>query len=200
MTDSSDLWFPIGLKLEEARFFLDQLKNQSRNPKHVLFNLSAFVSSARSVTFHIQKQLTSKSLKLTNIYENTRKELLSDEFSEYFIGLRNRSLHQMYVKLAFHLVEPRKEGGKQYLVVHASKQPASLSEKHFSWLEEVLKVDLHGCSPTQAEWVLPDFPGPGKTHLIYACEEYLQCLNAFVFVLRERMDGIEAREGELYDT
>ncbi|MGA3085987.1 MAG: hypothetical protein ABSE95_14530 [Thermodesulfobacteriota bacterium] len=190
MTDSSELWFPISLKLEEAGFFLDQLKNQCRNPKHVLFNLSAFVSSARSVTCHIEKQLTSKSRKLSTIYHDTVKELLSDEFSKYFVGLRNRSLHQMYVKLAFQLVEHRKEGGKDYLVLHASKQPASPSDKHLSWLEEVLKVELHGT----AQWVLPDFPGRGKTHLIYACEEYLQRLNAFIPVLRERIDSVEQHD------
>src|SRR5208282_4110670 len=200
-TDSSELWFPIGLKLEEARFFLDQLKSQCRNPKQVLFSLSAFVSSARSVVFHIKKQLRiSKSQKLLKkIYDDTETELLSDEFSKYFIGLRDSSVHEMYVKLAFHLVEPRKEGGKEHLVLHASKPPAAPSEKHLSWLEEILKVEIHGGSFTQAQWVLPDFPGPGMTHLLYACEEYLQRLNAFVSALRESIDSIEAREGKQQD-
>lgn len=191
MTDCNELWFPITLKFEEARYFLDQLESQHRNPKYLLFYLSAFVSSARSVTFHLEKQLAGQSAEHLAAYKATVKECLSGEFSKYFVGLRNLSLHQMYVPLAFSLVEPcQDDSGKEYLILRESSQPSSPSKKHFSWLEDVLKVDPFGASLNQAQWVLPDFPEK-KVHLNFACEEYLQQLKTFVALLRKRTDALD---------
>jgi hypothetical protein len=43
-------------KLQEAEYFLEQMKNNVDNYAHFAFNLSAFVSATRSVTLVMQYQ------------------------------------------------------------------------------------------------------------------------------------------------
>ena len=50
-------WFAINLKLDESRFFSEQIRAHQRYHKLMFFYISAFLSSARSVTFHMQKLL-----------------------------------------------------------------------------------------------------------------------------------------------
>jgi hypothetical protein len=171
------------------------IEKHYRYPKFLLFYLSAFVSSARSVTLHLQKQLTSISPAHRATYEKTVTECLSDEFSKYFVGLRNRSLHEMYIPLLFHLVEPGKESGKDYSISRASSQPSSPSHKHFAWLQAVLDTANQANLPNDVQWVLSDFPAK-KYHLLYACKEYLERLDKFIITLRERIFKLHKPESD----
>jgi hypothetical protein len=45
-------------KLEESKYFLDRTRENVNNPKYFSFNLSAFLSSSRSVTWVMQKEFS----------------------------------------------------------------------------------------------------------------------------------------------
>jgi hypothetical protein len=43
-------------KLEEAKYFFNQMKDNLHNPQILGFNLSAFITAARTVTWFMQKE------------------------------------------------------------------------------------------------------------------------------------------------
>ena len=79
-------------KVLEAEYFLDRMRLNTANPQVLKFNLSAFVSAARSVTLHLQKEATWKP-EHEAWYEAHRGELASDPTCRFFKELRNAELH-----------------------------------------------------------------------------------------------------------
>src|SRR5688572_30574228 len=104
------MWDTLKLKLEEASFFAGQLAGFTRHPKVFLFHLSAFLTSARSVTFHLQKQLSASGKKQ---YEALRDAILADEEAGYFVQARNRAEKEGYPSVSVaQLVAYEDEAGK----------------------------------------------------------------------------------------
>ena len=184
----SGLWLPVYLKLEEAMLFLGNLRTHTRFPKLVLFYSAAFLSAARSITFHIEKQITPAFRDGKARYDELREKYLSGESARFFVELRNLSEHQMYVPLRFEMMEkyPDDQSDKVIYVMRASAAPSSPSKHHFGWLEDVLNTEW--TSYTQPRWIIDDFPG-GKKELCEACEEYLTVLQKFVEVLRQSLES-----------
>jgi hypothetical protein len=91
------MWTSLKLKVDETDFFLAQLRASRRYPRQFLFYLSAFLSSARSVTFHLQRVLSDKDPKA--LYRELQERLLADEVCSYFKNLRNRSEKEGYPPL-----------------------------------------------------------------------------------------------------
>jgi hypothetical protein len=83
-------------KLQEAEYFLEQMKNNVDNYKHFAFNLSAFVSAARSVTLVMQYQYkirvnteeSSSSSSSIWYRENVEEVLKRHEDAKFFNELR----------------------------------------------------------------------------------------------------------------
>ena len=90
-------------KLEEAKYFLEQMQIYVEDRKKLKFNLSAFLSAARSVTFIMQSDFKS-SPGFSNWYKDKQKEMNKDEDFRFFNGLRVATIHQKSV-------EPHKKTG-----------------------------------------------------------------------------------------
>ena len=184
-------WFPIYLKQDEAQFFLDELKAHQKYPKLLLFYLSAFLSSARSITFHIQNQIVPNAANGRVIYDNAVKELLGDDVSKYFINLRNTSEKQIYLPLGFRLYRTEYEVDDPRNVwtqLGASVPSSTPSVEHMTTLEELLTktASWHGTPHIQTEWYLDDFSG-AEQELTDACKTYLASLRSFVDEFRHRL-------------
>jgi hypothetical protein len=65
------MWSALKLKTDEAEFFCGQLRAHTRYPRMFLYYLSAYLTSARSVTFHMQKQFVAGEPE--KVYEPLRK-------------------------------------------------------------------------------------------------------------------------------
>lgn len=184
----SGAWLPVYLKLEEARLFLGNLNTYRRFPKLTLFNLSAFLSAARSVTFHIQKQIVPSLENGSDLYERLREQFLSGKEAKFFIELRNVSEKQTYLPLSFEMMEqyPDEKTGQVTWVQRAVARGASPSKRHFGWLENVLNTEW--TSYTQPRWLIDDYPGKDK-ELVSACSEHLATLQRFVEALRREIDA-----------
>ena len=52
------------LKLKEATYFFDQMRNNLDNRKYFMFNLIAFLVAGRSVTFAMQHEFKKRRVKL----------------------------------------------------------------------------------------------------------------------------------------
>lgn len=85
------------LKLEEAAYFLAQTIQCQDNHKLFIFNLNAFLSSARSVTYVMQTE-HAHNPDFGIWYKNKQEEMKNDPDFAYFNELRITSVHQKVVK------------------------------------------------------------------------------------------------------
>lgn len=77
-------------KLQEAVYFLNQMKSNIDNRTHFIFNLIAFVAAGRSVTFVMQSEFTRKVGPFAKWYSKNVDEVLSkEEVPQFFRKLRN---------------------------------------------------------------------------------------------------------------
>jgi hypothetical protein len=79
-------------KLREAEFFLDKLRNETRESFEADCYFSAFVSAARSVTFAMQASLKGVPGFL-DWYTSAQGQLKADPLAPFFVEIRNEVLH-----------------------------------------------------------------------------------------------------------
>jgi hypothetical protein len=79
-------------KLEEAQHFFEQMKKNIEDDKLFGFNLSAFLTASRSITFFIQNEFSSKT-GFKNWYENKQKLMGSDCSFKFFNEMRAATVH-----------------------------------------------------------------------------------------------------------
>ena len=82
----------------------DQVKTHLRYVKPLLFFLSDFLSGARSVPFHIRKQIVPSVAGGLQLYEAALAQSLSDPVCRYFINRRNESEKEGYLPMEFTLL------------------------------------------------------------------------------------------------
>ncbi|AFY86585.1 hypothetical protein [Chroococcidiopsis thermalis] len=196
------MWSSLKLKYDEADYFLSQLKVHVKHPKIFLFYLSAFLSSARSVTFHLQKQAASQGK--TDLYRQLQRELLSDKVCQFFIDARNQTEKESYLQLSLFYMNgmPQKPGEKPAWMVRAiASITIGSNEPFFKYIDEILERDWdcahriyssHGHYQEQFVWMFKGYPtGTGKAgykKVLSACEEYLDRLWALLVKFRIQLD------------
>jgi hypothetical protein len=79
-------------KLEEAEYFLEGMKRNIENDKLFSFNLSAFVTSARSVSFIMQKQYSGHK-KFSEWYKKEQNSFNCDNDFKFFNEMRVATVH-----------------------------------------------------------------------------------------------------------
>jgi len=80
-------------KLEEAKYFLEQMQVYVEDRKKFAFNLSAFLSAARSITFVMQSEFKS-SPGFDDWYKDKQKEMNNDGDFGFFNHLRVATIHK----------------------------------------------------------------------------------------------------------
>jgi hypothetical protein len=94
---AEDIVSDTRFKLQEAEYFLEQMKNNVDNYTHFAFNLSAFVSAARSVTLVMQYQykIRVNTEESSSIWyrENVEEVLRRHEDAKFFNELRIKFIH-----------------------------------------------------------------------------------------------------------
>jgi len=189
-------WFPITLKLEEAEYFLAQMEAHRRYARQLFFYVSAFLSSARSVTFHIQSlsgasREESLETSLRASYRQLQRELLDDAIARFFIRYRNVSEKVGYPPVSFVVVAAHSAPDRsETFTAVAAGGPSAATARLIDHVESTL-LRLNGpllpgqSSPHRVlvRWEWKDFPG-GATEVIPACMQYLDRLRALVARLR----------------
>lgn len=101
-------------KLEEALHFLLQMRRHYVDRKEFIYNMNAFLNSARSVTFALQKEF-SQNPQFKAWYSKKQKEMRKDKLMKYFKDMRNVSVkevtpqHSLTLKVAYAIPLERKE-------------------------------------------------------------------------------------------
>jgi hypothetical protein len=82
----------VDYKVQEAEYFLRQLREKSFNFGDIQFTTSAFVSAARSVTFAMQGSLKGNA-KFDDWYAEKQAELRGDALAKFFHDFRTVTQH-----------------------------------------------------------------------------------------------------------
>jgi hypothetical protein len=83
-------------KLQEAMYFLQRMENEQADRDTFKYNLSAFLSAARSVTCYMQKEFA-RVPDFEEWYATEQEAMQRDPVMPFFLKARNRTLHQEYV-------------------------------------------------------------------------------------------------------
>jgi hypothetical protein len=80
-------------KLEASFHFLEEMRKSEENRKVFVFNLEAFLSTSRSVTFVLQKEFKDDP-RFEKWYSLKQEEMKRDELMEFFVTMRDISIHE----------------------------------------------------------------------------------------------------------
>ena len=80
-------------KYDETEYFLEMMKENIEDRQKFRYNLSAFVSAARSVTFVLQKEF-SKNPKFDKWYCEKQMQMRSDKLFKFFKDKRDYVIHK----------------------------------------------------------------------------------------------------------
>lgn len=198
-------WSALRLKHEEADYFLSQMNANVRHPKLFLFYLSAFLSSARSLTFHIQK-LASNIGKREN-YESLREQLLSDELCNFFVNLRNRTEKEGFLELAFECTvssELRQSRDNEMAVAMRSLRVGSsgtfeyINDALMSDWEKVFQylgsIEAFNVQPRWYFYNAPNVAPECNSDALAVSREYLERLWHFLVKFRLETEALDASQ------
>jgi hypothetical protein len=164
-------------KLQEAAHFLDQMEASLQDPKLFQFNLSAFLSAARSVAQYALKEARTKSTGQA-WYEGL---VARDEFIGFFASTRNANIHDQPVQLDGHVdvfakdaanvwdrevVEKFDRDGNLVEVVEGQELNADLDAK---WTADFVFVPHYKF----ADWL-------GNEEIPELCQRYIDALRTLV--------------------
>lgn len=163
-------------KLEEAKYFLHQMESDLINISHFKFNLSAFLSAARSVTFIMQNEF-SEMKGFSDWYGSQQKKFEKNPLMKMMNEKRRISIHQVPIR-------PRKETHVTHhdqvtltdsltaFVLHADGS-AEIRQSEPKQTEKIDKIDPE----VKHLWYFDDFD---SKDVITLCTEYLDLLKNIV--------------------
>jgi hypothetical protein len=195
-------------KLQEAEYFFDQMKKNVSEKNHFIFNLIAFVSAGRSVTFVMQDEYTIKVGTFAKWYsKNVDEALRKEEVPRFFRNLRNVVLKQKgnpmkdVRELVFRdytfrydiIGSPaKKEDEKRDSTTSIPLESSPLPEQPQQQTEPQPQPQYQPTITDNSEartidqkyiWYIPDIHNKKKQSMKYViptCEEYLQRLRGIV--------------------
>lgn len=165
-------------KLEEAKYFLDKLVGSTENERHVKFNVSAFLSAARSVTLYLQKEFHDNP-NFQSWYISKQKEMKRDSLLEFFKEKRNFVLKEEYGKFRQHLGATIPEN------IHVAESVLVKLVRANGTTEEI-KAEPQPPPQEQKDkdeatlshkWFLEDYP---DVDVITLCQEYIDKLSSLI--------------------
>jgi hypothetical protein len=80
-------------KLNEAKYFLEEMRIVSYDPDKFRYSLTAFLAASRSITLIMQKEF-SKKTGFTDWYAPKRREMVNNPTLKYLYRQRNISQHE----------------------------------------------------------------------------------------------------------
>ena len=88
-------------KLEEAFYYFHLMKENVDNKDNFKFNLSAFLSSARSITFFLQKEFKGNP-RFEEWYPHKRDEMKKNKLMKFCKEMRDNEIHVKRVDVEGH--------------------------------------------------------------------------------------------------
>jgi len=164
-------------KLDETKYFLEQMRLNIKDRRAFKHNLSAFLSSGRSVTFVLQNEYA-ENTKFREWYEKKKEEMKTDNLLNFFVNKRNYVIKEGPVELR----------GKIFLEVHDAitiSESVTVIKKRPDGTEEI----VHQTEPeikarakpkeikSSYQLFFEDYP---DKDILTLCEEYVERLTKIV--------------------
>jgi hypothetical protein len=163
----------IMFKLVEAEYFLSKSKEKLGDPYEFYFNLDAFLSAARSVTWIMQKEY-SKHIGFNDWYINKQEKMRIDSDFKFFNDLRVATIHKKSVK-PYRQVEINISDSSVPFCVPITEGsyviPKDTSEPQKGNSSQSTKVDI------KHSWCFQERP---KDNGFELCNKYIQKLREWV--------------------
>jgi hypothetical protein len=173
-------------KLEESGYFLTQMKQTVNDWILFRFNLSAFLSAARSITLVMQKEYH-QAADFASWYKLQQEEMRKDKVLTFFINLRDISIHQKPVKprfrFSFSLADVFAMPSGSTIELGDKKEGTYLTNAPVA---KIAPADVTKIRADQT-WYFDEKP---DEDVITLCERYLSRLSMLVYECRERFDTI----------
>ena len=83
--------------VKELEYFYKKLEEAKHIPSEFTYNLNAFISRGRTITWIIKKQY-SKQPNFVSWYSQVEKEMRADELMQFFVNARNVSLKEHSIR------------------------------------------------------------------------------------------------------
>lgn len=165
-------------KLREGAYLLGRMRANTEEPDEFRWNLSAFLSAARSVTFYLQKEFSGEE-GFEEWYQAKREAMTADEEMRFFTEARVNSIH-------IRAVSPN---AVHHVGIYDSARGSD--SIHIDIVQEGEVVDTRDSGSPPAE---PPAPRPSESRTSYffedfpteenevvgACERHLQKLEELV--------------------
>lgn len=172
-------------KLLEARYFLERMKELQSERVSFRYNLSAFLSAARSVTFVMQKEFK-KVPKFDEWYKNKEEEMKRDKTMKFLLEQRNIAVKEK-------LANPRRHTKISIICGITVTPSVSTVTKHSDGTVEIEESTTSiNCPKYPSEsmeeikdlWFFRDIPGDKHVtpddDVITVCEEHIFKLEKLV--------------------
>jgi len=167
------------IKLSEAKYFLEQMKQHIDSPEEFVYNLSAFLSAARSVTFIMQNEF-SKIPEFREWYGCKQKKMENNELFRFFNGLRVAVIHKKVVipnrNVKIEFTETITVGDS--IVVEVRDKDGNLLQRYESDFQPESSVENeHEDVKTEVYWYFDEKP---ESDVITLCTRYIEELELLV--------------------
>lgn len=166
-------------KVEEAHYFLSCMEEDLINVARFKFNLSAFLSASRSVTFILQKEFKNTE-GFASWYKRKQAEFSTNKLFIFFNEKRNFSIHEKSIPL-------RKEVQITYQDHLALSDKMTAFVLHSNGSSEIREGEIGNPDPKESNikdskdvkhlWFFDDMP---DKDLISLCKTYLEIVEQVV--------------------
>jgi len=158
-------------KLEEAFYFFNQMKENVDNKDNFKFNLSAFLSSARSITLFLQEEFNGNP-RFEEWYPHKQDEMRANSLMKFCKETRNDEVHVKRVDVeGHHEVSFTDTVGVTDTVQYILHRADGTIEKSETIPPEIKPNKVKNSSNFKYRWYFTDF-NDGEKDIIQLCLEY----------------------------
>ena len=185
----------------EAEYFLEMMKGNDENRQRFEYNLSAFLSAARSVTFVLQKE-SSKNPEFDEWYCKKQMQMKRDKLFKFLKKKRDSGIHKKIIKPRAEISTTIPFSGAGSPSIESIVRKADGAIKDYESSESSAKPKLaskpNGIEETKYKWFFNDWPEPDED-VITLCEKYLNDLKIIVEEAESKFGEANAPQKQLTD-
>lgn len=187
-------------KYDEAEYFLEMMKENIEDRQKFRYNLSAFVSAARTITFVLQKEF-SKNPKFNKWYPKKQMQMSRDKLFEFFNDKRNNIIHEegtIYTRAEISKTINLSMAASVSFEAIVIKADGTIENEKDSELPSKPKLTPKLNDTEETKWFFKDWSEPDED-VIALCARYIKELKIIVEEAASKFDEANSPQKQLAD-
>ena len=187
-------------KYDEAEYFLEMMKENIEDRQKFRYNLSAFVSAARTITFVLQKEF-SKNPKFNKWYPEKQMQMSRDKHFKFFNDKRNNIIHKegtIYTRAEISKTINLSMAASVSFEVIVIKADGTIENEKHSELPVKPKLTPKPNDTEETKWFFKDWSEPDED-VIALCARYIKELKIIVEEAASKFDEANSPQKQLAD-